>query len=54
MATTATWLVRAAGVSGAAAVALGTYGAHGFQPKDPHFRQVGTRQLVEGGRAPLH
>eukprot|EP00884_Botryococcus_braunii_P018208 jgi/Botrbrau1/5070/Bobra.37_1s0034.1 len=29
-----------AGVSGAAAVALGAYGAHGFRPKDPYFTEV--------------
>ena len=30
------WL-RVAGISGASAVILGTYGAHAFQPKDDHY-----------------
>ena len=30
------WL-RLAALSGASAVALGAYGAHGFKPADPHF-----------------
>ncbi len=30
------WL-RVAGISGASAVILGTYGAHAFRPKDNHY-----------------
>ena len=30
------WL-RVAGISGASAVILGTYGAHAFRPKDDHY-----------------
>ncbi|CAL8462359.1 g1892 [Coccomyxa elongata] len=29
-----------AALSGAAAVSLGAYGAHGFKPKDPYFLEV--------------
>ena len=31
---------KAAGLSGAAAVALGAYGAHQFKPGDPYFVEV--------------
>ena len=31
---------KAAGLSGAAAVALGAYGAHQFKPEDPYFAEV--------------
>lgn len=34
------WSRRLAAVSGAASVALGAYGAHGFKPQDPHFTEV--------------
>ena len=33
---------KVAGVSGAAAVALGAYGAHQFKPEDPYFAEVHT------------
>jgi uncharacterized membrane protein YgdD (TMEM256/DUF423 family) len=29
-----------AGLSGATAVAMGAYGAHGFRPEDPYFTEV--------------
>ena len=31
---------KVAGLSGAAAVGLGAYGAHAFKPKDPYFLEV--------------
>ncbi|KAL2938543.1 hypothetical protein RDABS01_021992 [Bienertia sinuspersici] len=31
---------KAAAISGALAVGLGAYGAHGFKPKDPAYKQV--------------
>ncbi|KAL0400419.1 UNVERIFIED_CONTAM: hypothetical protein Sradi_2385200 [Sesamum radiatum] len=31
---------KAAAVSGVAALALGTYGAHGFKPKNPSYKEV--------------
>lgn len=33
------WRVLA-GISGATAVGLGAYGAHGFRPTDPYFTEV--------------
>ena len=36
---TSIWL-RVAAVSGASAVGLGAYGAHGFKPIDPYFKEV--------------
>ena len=38
---------KAAGLSGAAAVALGAYSAHQFKPEDPYFVEVhGNRYLT--------
>ncbi|GLI64624.1 hypothetical protein VaNZ11_007942 [Volvox africanus] len=34
-----TWF-RIAAISGATAVGLGAYGAHGFKPKDPYYTEV--------------
>ena len=31
---------KVAGLSGAAVVGLGAYGAHAFKPKDPYFLEV--------------
>ena len=33
---------KVAGLSGAAAVGLGAYGAHAFKPQDPYFLEVST------------
>ncbi|KAI4308392.1 hypothetical protein L6164_031472 [Bauhinia variegata] len=31
---------KIAGISGVAALALGTYGAHGFKPQNPSYKEV--------------